>query len=127
MSICPFCHRNLVERETFCSFCGYPLVLALPFRPEIEHKSRYLVLAFLSLFFGIASSVFSFHSYLYIVGLVFVIPSIAFGGICLEAISQKFNGTLIRYVAIAGLALGVFSYVISIFTNSNVPGNGYSM
>lgn len=127
MSICPFCHSNLIERETFCCHCGYSLVLALPFHPEIEHKSRYLALAFLSLFFGIASSVFSFHSYLYIMGLVLVIPSIAFGGACLEAIAQKFNGTLIRYLAIAGMSLGVFSYIISIFTNSNVPGNGYSM
>jgi energy-converting hydrogenase Eha subunit A len=60
-------------------------------------------------------------------GLVFVIPSIAFGGVCLEAIAQKVNGTLIKYLAIAGMALGILSYILSIFTNSNVPGNGYSM
>jgi hypothetical protein len=120
MFFCPFCGTDLPENETFCSNCGYSTVLSLPFRPLIQHKSRYVLLAFLSMALGITSCVLSFFPYLYIIGMALIVPAIAFGAISLEGIAHKFNGKVIRLFAISGLAFGVLGYIFNVLINSEV-------
>jgi FtsH-binding integral membrane protein len=120
MFFCPFCRANVPEDVTFCPKCGYSTVLSLPFHPLIRHKSGYVVLAFLSMVLGITSCLLSFFPYFYIIGIILVVPCIAFGAISLEGIANKLNGKLIRLVAITGLVLGVLSYIFNIFINSEV-------
>ena len=120
MFFCPFCRTDLPENETFCPNCGYSTVLSLPFHPLIQHKSRYVLLAFLSTALGIASCVLSFFPYLYIIGMALIVPAIAFGAISLEGIAHKFNGKVIRLFAISGLAFGVLGYIFNVLINSEV-------
>ncbi len=120
MFFCPFCKTHLPENQTFCPKCGYAVVLSLQFYPSIQHKSRYVLLALLSMTLGITSCVISFFPYLYFIGMVLVVPAIAFGAISLEGIAHKFNGKLIRLFAITGLAFGVLGYIFNVLINSEV-------
>lgn len=120
MFFCPFCKANLPDNTTFCPNCGYPSVLFLPFHPLIKHKSRYILLALLSAVLGIISCALSLFPSLFIFGLILAVPAIALGAISLEGIAQKFNGNFIRLFAITGLVLGVLSYLLNIFVNSEV-------
>lgn len=126
MNKCPFCHLNLKDTDNFCPLCGYPQVLSLPYKPVIKSKGTYILLAILSIFLGTFSFIFSYAS-LNLLGLLFVVFSLVFAGICLEGIAHKLNGTIIKYLAITGLVLGIFGYLFSIFFNSHVPTSGYSM
>ena len=120
MFFCPFCRTHLPENQTFCPKCGYVVILSLPFRPTIQHKSRYVLLALLSMALGITSCVISLFPYLYVIGMVLVVPAIACGAISLEGIAHKFNGKLIRLFAISGLAFGVLGYIFNVLINSEV-------
>jgi hypothetical protein len=120
MFFCPFCKSNLPNHTTFCPKCGYVVVLSLPFHPLIQHKSRYVLLALLSMALGITSCVLSFFPYLYFIGIALIVPAIAFGAISLEGIAHKFNGKLIRLFAITGLAFGVLGYIFNVLINSEV-------
>jgi hypothetical protein len=120
MFFCPFCKAHLSDNITVCPRCGYSVVLSLPFRPLIQHKSLYILLAFLSMVLGITSCVLSLFPYLFVMGLILVIPAIAFGAISLEGIAHKFNGKLIRLFAITGLVFGVLGYVFNVLINSQV-------
>ncbi len=120
MFFCPFCKANLSEKTTFCANCGYSIVLSLPFYPLIEHKSRYILVALVSMVLGITSCALSFFSSLCVFGLILVVPAIAFGAISLEGIAHKLNGKFIRLFAVSGLVLGILSYLLNIFVNSEV-------
>ena len=120
MFFCPFCRTHLLENKTFCPKCGYAIVLSLPFHPLIQHKSRYVLLALLSMALGVTSCVISFFPYLYVIGMVLVVPAIAFGAISLEGIAHRFNGKLIRLFAIAGLSFGILGYIFNVLINSEV-------
>lgn len=108
------------QDRTFCPRCGYSVVLSLPFHPLIRHKSRYVLLAFLSMALGITSCALSLFPYFYTIGIILVVPTIALGAISLEGVAHKFNGKLIRLFSVAGLVLGVLSYLFNIFINSEV-------
>jgi hypothetical protein len=69
---------------------------------------------------GITSCVLSLFPYLFFMGLILVIPAIAFGAISLEGIAHKLNGKLIRLFAITGLVFGVLGYVFNVLINSQV-------
>lgn len=120
MFFCPFCNSDLPENATSCPRCGYSVALALPFHPLIEHRRRYLILALLSTILGISSCVLSLFPYLFVLGLILVVPAIAFGAISLEAIANRFNGKPIRLFAITGLVLAVLGYLFNILVNSQV-------
>jgi len=120
MFFCPFCRTQLHESVTFCPKCGYSILLALPFYPLIQHKSRYVLLALLSLVLGITSCALSFFPSLFAIGLILVVPAIAFGAISLEGIAHKLNGKFIRLFAITGLALAILGYVFNVLINSEV-------
>ena len=120
MFFCPFCKARLSEDTAFCPQCGYSTLLALPFHPLIQHKSLYVILALFSVFLGITSCVLSFFPYLYIAGIILIVPAIALAAICLEGTAQKLDGKLIRLFAIAGLALGILGYLFNVLINSEV-------
>lgn len=120
MFFCPFCSGDLSEEATACPRCGYSVVLALPFHPLIEHRCRYVILALLSTISGTSSCVLSLFPYLFIVGLILVVPAIAFGAISLEAIANRFNGKPIRLFAVTGLVLAVLGYLFNVLINSQV-------
>ncbi len=109
---------------TCCPHCGYALVLSLPFYPLIEHKSRYILVALVSLVLGITSCTLSFFPSVSVCGLILVVPAIAFGAISLEGIAHKLNGKFIRLFAVSGLVLGSLSYLLNIFVNSEVGTTG---
>jgi len=126
MGECPFCSLNLSETQSFCPLCCYPQVLALAYEPVIKSKGLYILLAVASILLGTFSFFFTYVS-LSLLALLFVIFSVVLAGICLEGITHKFNGNLIRYLAITGLVIGVFGYLFSVFFNSQVPNCGYTM
>ena len=127
MHICPFCKKTLSAESTFCSDCGYSLVLSLPFHPPLEHAKTYLLLAAVSILFGLGSCIFSILYYWELLGLFLAVLTIATSGVILERIRGKFNGVWIRALAISGLVLGVCGYFVFIFVNSHMSGIGYSM
>ena len=126
MGKCPFCSFDLSKNKSFCPLCGYPQVLALPYLLGIKSKGLYVFLAIISITLGAFSFFFTFKSFVFL-SLLFVVFSLVFAGICLEGIAHRLNGTLIKYLAIAGLILGMSGYLFSIFFNSQVPTSGYSM
>jgi hypothetical protein len=96
------------------------VALALPFHPVIEHRGRYLILALLSTILGTSSCVLSLFPYLFMLGLILVVPAIAFGAISLEGIAHKFNGKLIRLFAVIGLIFAILGYLFNVLINSQV-------
>jgi hypothetical protein len=126
MGKCPFCSLDLSENQSTCPLCGYPQVLALPYLPGTGSKWLYVFLATISILLGSFSFFLTYRSFIFL-SLLSVVFSLVFAGICLEGTSHRLNGTLIKYLAIAGLILGISGYLFSIFFNSHVPSCGYTM
>jgi hypothetical protein len=121
MSRCPFCGKALVEDSTFCKACGYSLVLALPMLAS-PHKRLDLLLASISIVFGILACIFTLFPALYLASFILVLLTIALAGITLESVAGRFNVLLIRILAVVGLAFGTLGYICFMFLCSNVPG-----
>lgn len=126
MQTCPFCRSPLSDANTVCDVCGYSLVLLLP-NPVLVQRTLYLALSMLSIILGVSACAFTFFPGFYMKSLFLIIGTLGVASFTLEKAWGKSKASLVKILAVLGLALGALGYVLFMFIHSTVPGSGYTM